>query len=79
MDELDLDSYTVALRTPNGDLTLTDEQTRLVASAFPLVRSESAKWTRKMHHHGRLLIIDPRLVAQIQAFLSRPSENREQP
>jgi hypothetical protein len=51
---------------------LTPDERRAVIDAFDSVRREATKWRLMTQRTGgRLLIFDPRLVSEIEAFLVR--------
>lgn len=56
---------------------LTMYESRLVIDTFESVRREATKWISMTRRPGRLLIIDPQLVSEIeQAVDNRREQNR---
>lgn len=60
----------VGLRTYNGTRTLTPEQSRQVIDTFEQVRHDATKFRLMTQRPGRLLIIEPELIARIESFLA---------
>lgn len=59
----------VALLADDGTRTLTQEQSREVIDNFEAVRHEATRFRLMMQRPGRLIIIEPRLIAEIDSFL----------
>jgi hypothetical protein len=59
----------VALVTDDGTRTLTQKQSCDVIDNFEAVRHEATRFRLMMQRPGRLLIIEPRLIAEIEKFL----------
>lgn len=49
--------------------TLTSAEGKAVLDQFELVRREARRWQAKTGHTGRLIIIEPKLISEIEAFL----------
>ena len=49
--------------------TLTSEQARRVLDRFESVASEATKWRLSSQREGRLLVVEPALIDQIELFL----------
>lgn len=65
---------TIVLNDAEAEVTLTPEQGRAVIDEFAAVQHEATKRRLLTQRAGRLLIIEPSLITEIKAFLSKLAE-----